>query len=159
MIRMTGVIGIIILAIALALSGYMPQSIEERGRSTDENILDYFATPVPAEENTPENIVTPSATEENTPSSFVTPGTAEKITDWWGVIKNTKPGSQYDDYFEWQSLGQVIYFGIDSMYPAVKAQIEALRNSGKIVHLYGTLFSNVPDYNGSQVQVDRIEIL
>jgi hypothetical protein len=40
----------------------------------------------------------------------------------------------------------------------VQAQIEALRDTGKIVHLYGTLFSNVPDYNGSQVQVDRIEV-
>ena len=34
-----------------------------------------------------------------------------------------------------------------------------LRDSGKIVHLYGILFSNVPDYNGSQVEVDRIEVL
>ena len=33
-----------------------------------------------------------------------------------------------------------------------------MRDSGKIVHLYGTVFSNAPDYNGSQVQVERIEI-
>ena len=85
------------------------------------------------------------------------PGTSEEIADWWGVIKSTEPGAQYDDYFERQDLGQIIYFGIDSMDPAVQAQIEALRDSGKIVHLYGTLFSNVPDYNGSQIQVDRIE--
>ena len=45
-----------------------------------------------------------------------------------------------------------------SVGPAVQAQIVALRDSGKIVHLYGTLFSNVPDYNGSQIQVDRIEV-
>jgi hypothetical protein len=44
------------------------------------------------------------------------------------------------------------------MDPAVKAQIEALRDSGKIVLLYGTLLSNVPDYNRSQIQVDRIGI-
>ena len=86
------------------------------------------------------------------------PGTTEEIADWWGVIKSTEPGAQYDDYFERQDLGQIIYFGIDSMDPAVQAQIEALRDSGKIVHLYGTLFSNVPDYNGSQIQVDRIEV-
>jgi len=56
-------------------------------------------------------------------------------------------------------LGQnYIYFGIDSLDQAVIAQISALRDTGKIVHLYGTLFSNVPDYNGSQVQVDRIEV-
>lgn len=28
----------------------------------------------------------------------------------------------------------------------------------KIVHFYGTLLSNVPDYNGSQIQVERIEV-
>jgi hypothetical protein len=54
-------------------------------------------------------------------------------------------------------MGQVLSFGIDSMDPVVKSQIEALRDSGKIVHLSGTLLSNVPDYNGSQIQVDRIE--
>jgi len=87
------------------------------------------------------------------------PGTTEEISDWWGVIKATEPGAQYDDYFERQDLGQTfIYFGIDSMNPEVKSQIEALRDSGKIVHLYGTLFSNIPDYNGSQIQVDRIEV-
>ena len=86
------------------------------------------------------------------------PGTTEEFTDWWGVIESTEPGAQYDDYFERQDLGQNIYFGIDSLDTAVQEQIEALRDSGKIVHIYGTLFSNVPDYNGSQVQVDRIEV-
>ncbi len=86
------------------------------------------------------------------------PGTTEEIADWWGVIESTEPGARYDDYFERQDLGQLIYFGIDSMVPAVKAQIETLRDSGKMVHLYGTLASNVPDYNGSQILVDRIEV-
>jgi putative hemolysin len=89
---------------------------------------------------------------------YMPPNTTEGISDWWGVIKSNPPGAQFDDYFERQDLGQVLYFGIDSLDPTVKSQIEALRNSGKIVHLYGTLFSNVPDYNGSQVQVDRIEV-
>ena len=44
------------------------------------------------------------------------------------------------------------------MDPAVRSQIQALRDSGKIVHLYGTLLSNVPDCNGSQIQVDRVEV-
>jgi putative hemolysin len=87
-----------------------------------------------------------------------TPGTTEEVSDWWGVIKSTPPGAQLDDYFERQDLGQAIYFGIDSKDPTVESQIEALRGSGKIVHLYGTLLSNVPDYNGSQIQVDRIEV-
>jgi putative hemolysin len=97
-------------------------------------------------------------TEDNASGGYMPPGTSEEIADWWGVIKSTEPGAQYDDYFERQDLGQqFIYFGIDSMDPAVQAQIEELRDSGKIVNLYGTLLSNVPDYNGSQIQVDRIE--
>ena len=93
----------------------------------------------------------------NASGGYMPPGTSEEIADWWGVIKSTAPGAQYDDYFERQDLGQIIYFGIDSMDPVVKAQIEAFRDSGKIVNLYGTLLSNVPDYNGSQIQVNRIE--
>ena len=86
------------------------------------------------------------------------PGTTEEIADWRGVIKSTQPGAQYDDYLELWTNGQIIYFGIDSMDQVVQAQIKTLRDSGKIVHLYGKLLSNVPDYNGSQVQVDRIEV-
>jgi putative hemolysin len=95
---------------------------------------------------------------ENASGGYMPPGTSEEIAGWWGVIKSTEPGAQYDDYFERQDLGQIIYFGIDSMDPAVQEQIKVLRDSGKIVHLYGTLFSNVPDYNGSQVEVYRIEV-
>ena len=94
----------------------------------------------------------------NASGGYMPPGTSEDFADWWGVIKSTEPGAQYDNYFERQDLGQIIYFGIDSMDTAVKSQIEALRDSRKTIHLYGTLFSNVPDYNGSQVQVDRIEV-
>ncbi len=98
------------------------------------------------------------STGENGAGGYMQPGATEEFSDWWGVIKTTGSGSEYDDYFERQDLGQVIYFGIDSLDPTVKSQIETLRDSGKVVHLYGSLFSNVPDYNGSQVQVDRIEI-
>jgi putative hemolysin len=98
-----------------------------------------------------------SSTGENGSGGYMQPGATEEFSDWWGVIKSTQAGAQYDDYFERQDLGQVIYFGIDSLDPTVKSRIEALRDTGTVVHLYGTLFSNVPDYNGSQVQVDRIE--
>ena len=109
----------------------------------------------------PQKSPTPATTIEatsNASGGYMPPGTSEEIRDWWGVINSTEPGAQYDDYFERQDLGQMIYFGIDSIDPAVKFRIEALRDSGKIVHLYGTLLSNVPDYNGSQIQVDRIEV-
>jgi putative hemolysin len=97
-------------------------------------------------------------TEGDGSGGYMPPGTTEEIADWRGVIKSTEPGAQYDDYFELWTNGQIIYFGIDSLVPAVQTQIVALRDSGRIVHLYGTLFSNVPDYNGSQVQVKRIQV-
>jgi putative hemolysin len=106
-------------------------------------------------------IPTPVLTVEATTDAsggYMPPGTSEAIADWRGVIKSTPPGAQYDDYFELWTNGQMIYFGIDSQDPAIQTQIEALRDSGKIVHLFGTLFSNVPDYNGSQVLVERIEV-
>jgi putative hemolysin len=114
------------------------------------------STPTVAIEATKE--ASAKATQDQASGGYMPPGTSEEITDWWGVIKHTPPGAQYDDYFERQDLGQPLYFGIDSMDPAVKSQIEAVRDSGKIVHLYGTLVSNVPDYNGSQIQVSRIEV-
>lgn len=112
---------------------------------------------------------TPAMTVEATPKASGGPGgnasggykppeTAEELADWWGVIKSTPPGAQFDDTFERRDLGQIILFGIDSLDPAVRSRIHALRDSGKIVHLWGTLLSNVPDVNGSQIQVDRIEV-
>ena len=113
----------------------------------------------PAAQKSPTPATTVEATtEEQASGGYMPPGTAEEIADWWGVIKSTEPGAQYDDYFERRDSGQVIYFGIDSMDPAVRSQIEVLRDSEKIVHLYGTLVNNVPDYNGSQILVNRIEV-
>lgn len=109
-----------------------------------------------AAQTSPTPAATTAATIEAS-GGYMPPGTTEEISDWWGVIKSTASGAQYADYFERQDLGQVIYFGIDSLDPAVESQIEALRDSGTVVHLYGTLISNIPDYNGSQVQVEHIE--
>jgi putative hemolysin len=111
----------------------------------------------PAAQKSPTPVMTVEATIDAS-GGYMPPGTTDEIADWRGVIKSTEPGAQYDDYFELWTNGQIIYFGIDSTDLTVKSQIEALRDSGKIVHLYGTLFSNVPDYNGSQIQADRIEV-
>ncbi len=120
----------------------------------------------PAVENSPTPATTPEATTEaggassvgNATDGYMPPGATEELADWWGVIKGNAPGAEFDDCFERQDLGQIIYFGIDSRDPAVQSQIVALRDSGRIVHLYGILVINVPDCNGSQIQVDRINI-
>jgi putative hemolysin len=121
---------------------------------------------VPTVENSPTPATTLEATTEVGGGSsggiasggYMPPGATEELAEWWGVIKGNAPGAEFDDCFERQDLGQIIYFGIDSRDPAVESQIIALRDTGKIVHLYGILVSNVPDCNGSQIQVDRIEV-
>jgi len=106
----------------------------------------------------PEPNDAPTAAPSDGAGGAIPPGTSEAVSDWWGTITANPPGAQFDDVFERQDLGQVILYGIDASDPAVKAQIEELRGSGKIVHLYGWLFSNVPDANGSQIRVERIEV-
>ena len=106
----------------------------------------------------PEATAAPSEAPVDGAGGAIPPGASEPVSDWWGVITKSPPGAQYDDAFERQDLGQVILYGIDASDPTVKAQIEALRNSGKVVHLYGWLYSNVNDTNGSQVFVERIEV-
>ena len=44
---------------------------------------------------------------ENASGGYMPPGTSEEIADWWGVIKSTPPGAQYDDYFERRTMGSV----------------------------------------------------
>jgi hypothetical protein len=55
-------------------------------------------------------------------------------------------------------LEQAISYGIDSIDPALLAQIEALRDTGKIVHLYGILQVDAPDFNDSQILPERIVV-
>jgi putative hemolysin len=67
------------------------------------------------------------------PGSSMPPGATEEVADWWGFIKSTEPGAQFDDYFERQDLGQIISFDIDSMDPAIESQIEALQYRLKLM--------------------------
>lgn len=116
-----------------------------------------MVTSTPIATSTPAPTVTQVIPIIDSPGSSMQPGATEEISDWWGVIKSNPPGAQFDDYFERRDLSQTINYGIDSMDPVIKAKIKEVRDSGQVVHLYGTLFSNVPDVNGSQIQVDRIE--
>jgi len=105
----------------------------------------------PSVQNNPIPVVTVEPTSNGDNS-------VQETDSWIGVIKSTDEGAQFDDYFESKDSGQVKSFGIDSIDTEVKAQIESLRDTGKVIHIYGTLITDIPDYNGSQIQVDRIEV-
>jgi len=81
----------------------------------------------------------------------------EPVVDWWGEIVSYPPGSQYDDYFQRQIVdgGQ---YGIESRDPEIQAHIVALRDTGTTVHVWGTLYHDVPDVNATQILVTRLEV-
>jgi putative hemolysin len=51
-----------------------------------------------------------------------------------------------------------VWYGLWSADPELLAQIETLRDTGKTIKVWGQLLAGVPDINGTQIQVDRIEI-
>ena len=84
-------------------------------------------------------------------------GRTEPVVDWAGIIVSNPEGAQFDDYFEWQSAtgGQ---YGIDSLDEGIRQQIAALRDTGTTVRVWGTLHRDVPDVNGTQIEVTGIEV-
>lgn len=77
--------------------------------------------------------------------------------DWIGVIAGTPLGSQFDDYFQMvdQDGARV---GIDGQSDEINAQLIAARDSGVMVHVWGTLNSDTMDVNGSQILATRLEV-
>ncbi|NIU62095.1 MAG: hypothetical protein GWN66_13280, partial [Pseudomonas stutzeri] len=54
--------------------------------------------------------------------------------------------------------GIPIAYGIESIDAALAARIESLRDTGTIVRVWGQVSAGVIDWNGAQIQVDRLEI-
>ncbi len=81
----------------------------------------------------------------------------EVVDGWSGVIVSSPPGAQFDDYFERQIYDAPRY-GLDAPDPEVAAELEALRDTGQTVFVYGVLMDNVPDAYGRQIVVSRIEV-
>jgi hypothetical protein len=80
----------------------------------------------------------------------------EPVEGWEGTIVSNPPGSQFDDYFVLAGDFAVGY-GIGSTDPAVKAQLEGLRDTGITARVWGQLRAGVPDAFGSQIEVTRVE--
>ena len=61
-------------------------------------------SPTPAATVAATQTTTNDGVGEDASGGYMLPGSAEAFTDWWGVIKSTEPGAQYNDYFERQDL-------------------------------------------------------
>jgi hypothetical protein len=91
------------------------------------------------------------------PGSFFEP---DPVEGWQGTIVGAPPGprSGGDDYLAVLVGGIPIAYGIESVDAALAARIESLRDTGTIVRVWGQVSAGVTDWNGTQIQVDRLEI-
>lgn len=83
----------------------------------------------------------------------------EPVEAWEGVIYSgpSEPHSGGDDYFA--LLGTLPFqYGIDaSMDDALRQQIEALRDTGQPIRIWGELYAGRMDWNAAQIVVTQIE--
>ncbi len=86
-------------------------------------------------------------------TGFTTPD-PERARGWVGQIVKLPDGSPHNDYFT--SEGRGIH-GIDSLDPAVLAELENYQDQPGLVKVFGVLLYGVNDYNGRQLLINEIE--
>ena len=89
------------------------------------------------------------------PGEFYAP---DLVEGWFGTIQSLPDGAQYDDVFILSDVLYPVRYGIDARDATVAGQMEALRDTGHGVFVFGKLSCGVIDVNGCQIQVDRIEV-
>jgi hypothetical protein len=91
------------------------------------------------------------------PGPFFDP---DPVEGWQGTIASgpAGPRSGGDDYLVVLVGGIPIAYGIDGMDATIAAQIESLRDTGAIVRVWGEVSAGVMDWNGTQIQVERVEV-
>jgi len=86
----------------------------------------------------------------------------EPVEGWEGKIYSNEPGAQFSQYFVLDG-DYPIRYGIASYiaengWPLYKEELESRRDTGQSMRVSGQLICGVPDVNGCQIQVNRIEI-
>ncbi len=86
----------------------------------------------------------------------------EAVDGWTGHIVSQPEGTQFDDAFI-LSGEYPVWFGIasaigDHGWPVYNDALASLRDSGRVVTVWGQLLCGVPDANGCQIQVNRAEV-
>lgn len=90
----------------------------------------------------------------------------QEITDpvtvdgWEGVLYNgpPEPRSGGDDYFA--LVGDFpVQYGIWATDEGLRSELEVLRDTQTTIRIWGTLVAGIPDWNGTQITVDRFEIV
>ncbi len=79
----------------------------------------------------------------------------EPVDGWIGTIVRLPPGSQFGDYFERED-GQ--RFSIDAVDDTLRAQLQDARWVGAQIQVWGQLRTDVPAYEGRNIQVERLVV-
>lgn len=96
----------------------------------------------------------PAAAEEEVVAGNVEGG--EPVEGWAGTLIANPPGAQFDDVF--LRADGAGYYGIDSVDPVLRAQLQSLRDSGATLRVWGILRRDVPDAYGMQIEVQRLAV-
>jgi hypothetical protein len=94
---------------------------------------------------------------DGTVTETLAPVAGQPVVGWFGQVVSLPQGAQFDDYLVLapEGVGEIGLTGVDV---DTEAQIEALRDSGKYAHFWGTLTSDVPDSGGYQLIVTRLRV-
>jgi putative hemolysin len=89
------------------------------------------------------------------PGDFFEP---DMLEGWEGTIitTSTEPGSGGNDCIVVSGEFDIQY-GISGADETISQQIEEYKDSTQLVRIWGTLTSGIPDWNGTQIMVSKIE--
>ncbi|MGB3714818.1 MAG: hypothetical protein WA996_10350 [Candidatus Promineifilaceae bacterium] len=91
------------------------------------------------------------------PGAFFEP---DPVEGWEGVIYSGPPGPRSGGDDSFVLLGDLnIWYGIWSADTDINSQLESLRDSGTVIQVWGELIAGIPDWNGTQIQVSRLEVV
>jgi hypothetical protein len=87
----------------------------------------------------------------------VTASQVETVDGWGGKIVSLPANSPFDDYF--QGIGGTVgEYGLKGLTDEVEERIVSLRDSQRLVMVWGTLDPDAEDYGDGQLVIGRLEV-